>query len=70
MVKSWNEFLEDLGDADKFLEDLGNPLNDLDKNIVSMTNKLMLMQPEEVQQWRHKLTELRNLIDRVLNSQP
>lgn len=54
---------------ENFKENFNSPLNDLDRVMTKLTNQLMLMQPPEVAANRHKLTELRNLIDRVLDNQ-
>jgi hypothetical protein len=58
MAKTWEEYLSENG--------LNRPLEDLERYITGITNRIMLMQPEEVESWRHKLTELRILIDRKL----
>ncbi|RDJ35144.1 MAG: hypothetical protein DWQ19_09930 [Crenarchaeota archaeon] len=58
-MKSWQDFLNE--------SDLNRPLDDLNRYFTGITNRLMLMQPEEIDSWRHKLTELRNLIDQKLN---
>jgi len=60
MAKTWKEFINE--------NDMNRPLEDMNRYIVGLTNRLMLMQSEEVESWRHQLTELRNLIERVLNA--
>jgi len=57
-VKTWSEYKENLG----------NPISDVDKYINGLSNKIILMQPDEVEFFRHKLTELHNLIERKLDS--
>ena len=58
MAKTWEEYLAENG--------LNRPMDDIQRYITGIENRIMLMQPEEVESWRHQLTELRNLIDRKL----
>lgn len=57
MVKDFNEFLENLA---------WNPANDVTKYIEGLTNRLILLEPEEVEEHRERLTRLHEVIDRKL----
>ena len=63
-MKTWEDFLCEIPEG--FGSDINRRLADMDRYITGINNRIMLMQQEEIDSWRHKLTELRNLIDEKL----
>jgi len=56
-MKNFKQWQENLGK---------NPNNDVDQYITGLTNRLMLLYPEEIAQRKEKLVFLKELLDRIL----